>query len=202
MGKGTGSSLRSREKVEQVQAEPRQGNVLVNTPNARRLRISAKEALAGCVCWSGAQGSLMTPNNGSGAIYHDHSNTLVGVRHARITEQRGWAAAHAGIWLACSDARRTPSRRSHAHRPLRAAHAAAQSPLPAARTSPKTNPSPRYTHQSTRITKPSSALFRNDRERQNRILRKLGTPDRRRGLEAGLCGCARVVHMRVGVFCN
>ena len=103
----------------------------------------------------------MTPNNGSGAIYHDHSNTLVGVRHARITEQRGWAAAHAGIWLACSDARRTPSRRSHAHRPLRAAHAAAQSPLPAARTSPKTNPSPRYTHQSTRITKPSSALFRN-----------------------------------------
>eukprot|EP01046_Picozoa_sp_COSAG06_P077665 COSAG06_NODE_25402_length_637_cov_954.078067_2_plen_39_part_01 len=39
----------------------------------------------------------MTPNNGSGAIYHDHSNTLVGVRHARITEQRGWAAAHAGI---------------------------------------------------------------------------------------------------------
>ena len=129
----------------------------------------------------------MTPNNGSGAIYHDHSNTLVGVRHARITEQRGWAAAHAGIWLACSDARRTPSRRSHAHRPLGAAHAAAQSPLPAARTSPKTNPSPRYTHQSTRITKPSSALFRNDRERRNRILRKLGTPDRRRGLEAGLC---------------
>jgi len=47
MGKGTGSSLRSREKVEQVQAEPRQGNVLVNTPNARRLRISAKEALLG-----------------------------------------------------------------------------------------------------------------------------------------------------------
>jgi hypothetical protein len=42
-----GSSLRSREKVEQVQAEPRQGNILVNTPNARRLRISAKEALAG-----------------------------------------------------------------------------------------------------------------------------------------------------------
>ena len=133
----------------------------------------------------------MTPNNGSGAIYHDHSNTLVGVRHARITEQRGWAAAHAGIWLACSDARRTPSRRRGPSCPRGAAHAAAQSPLPAARTSPKTNPSPRYTHQSTRITKPSSALFRNDRERRNRILRKLGTPDRRRGLEAGLCGLDR-----------
>ena len=116
----------------------------------------------------------MTPNNGSGAIYHDHSNTLVGVRHARITEQRGWAAAHAGIWLACSDARRTPSRRRGPSCPRGAAHAAAQSPLPAARTSPKTNPSPRYTHQSTRITKPSSALFRDDRERRNRILRKLG----------------------------
>ena len=126
MGKGTGSSLRSREKVEQVQAEPRQGNVLVNTPNARRLRISAKEALAGCVCRSGAQGSFMTPNNGSGAIYHDHSNTLVGVRHARITEQRGWAAAHAGIWLACSDARRTPSRRRGPSCPRGVAQAAAQ----------------------------------------------------------------------------
>ena len=133
----------------------------------------------------------MAPNNGSGAIYHDHSNTLVGVRHARITEQRWWAAAHAGIWLACSDARRTPSRWRGPSCPRGAAQAAAQWPLAAARRSPRATPVPRYTHQSTRITKPSSALFRNDRERQNRILRKLGTPDRRRGLEAGLCDVTR-----------
>ena len=188
MGKGTGSSLRSREKVEQVQAEPRQGNVLVNTPNARRLRISAKEALAGCVCWSGAQGSLMTPNNGSGAIYHDHSNTLVGVRHARITEQRGWAAAHAGIWLACSDARRTPSRWRGPSCPRGAAQAAAQWPLAAARRSPMATPGPRYTHQSTRITKTIARAFPIRGALRKSILRKLGTPDRCIGLEAGLCG--------------
>ena len=54
---------------------------------------------------------------------------------------------------------RRRSRRSHAHRPLGAAHAAVQPPLEAARTSPKTNPAPRYTHQSARITKPSSSAF-------------------------------------------
>ena len=61
-------------------------------------------------------------------------------------------------------------RRSHAHRPLGAAHATVQPSLEAARTSPKTIPAPRYTHQSARITKPSSAHSRNDRKCQNRIL--------------------------------
>jgi hypothetical protein len=101
----------------------------------------------------------MTPNNGSGAIYHDHSNTLVGVRHARITEQRGWAAAHAGIWLACSDARRTPSRRRGPSCPRGVAQAAAQWPLAAARRGPRATPGPRYTHQSTRITKAIARAF-------------------------------------------
>ena len=41
----------------------------------------------------------------------------------------------------------------------------------------KTNPSPRYTHQSTRITKPSPALFRRCEGSRKSILRKLGTPD-------------------------
>ena len=139
------------------------------------------------MCWSGAQGSLMTPNNGSGAIYHDHSNTLVGVRHARITEQRGWAAAHAGIWLACSDARRTPSRRRGPSCPRGVAQAAAQWPLAAARRSPRATPGPRYTHQSTRITKAIARAFPIRGALRKSILRKLGTPDRRRGLEAGLC---------------
>ena len=41
MRKGMGSSLRSREQVEQVQAEPRQGNVLVKIP-APNLRESSE----------------------------------------------------------------------------------------------------------------------------------------------------------------
>ena len=131
----------------------------------------------------------MTPNNGSGAIYHDHSNTLVGVRHARITEQRGWAAAHAGIWLACSDARRTPSRRRGPSCPRGVAQAAAQWPLSAARRSPGATPGPRYTHQSTRITKAIARAFPIRGALRKSILRKLGTPDRRRGLEAGLWRC-------------
>ena len=44
-----------------------------------------------------AQGSFMAPNSNSEASFRDHSNTWVGVRHARITEQRGWVAAHARI---------------------------------------------------------------------------------------------------------
>ena len=130
----------------------------------------------------------MTPNNGSGAIYHDHSNTLVGVRHARITEQRGWAAAHAGIWLACSDARRTPSRWRGPSCPRGAAQAAAQWPLAAARRSPRATPGPRYTHQSARITKAIARPFPIPGALRKSILRKLGTPDRCIGLEAGLCG--------------
>ena len=138
----------------------------------------------------------MTPNNGSGAIYHDHSNTLVGVRHARITEQRGWAAAHAGIWLACSDARRTPSRRRGPSCPR---------PLSAARRSPRATPGPRYTHQSTRITKTIASAFPIRGALRKSILRKLGTPDRCIGLEAGLCGAqtqndyGTLIHLELGL---
>jgi hypothetical protein len=74
---------------------------------------------------------------------------------------------------------RRRSRRSHARRPLGAAHAAVQPPLEAARTSPKTNPSPRYAHQSARITKPSSSAFPTNVLTGQNVLRKLGhTGDR------------------------
>ena len=116
----------------------------------------------------------MTPNNGSGASGSDHSNTWVGVWHARITEQRGWAAAHAGIWLACSDARRTPSRRRGPSCPRGVAQAAAQWPLAAARRGPRATPGPRYTHQSTRITKATTRAFPIRGALRKSILRNLG----------------------------
>ena len=48
-------------------------------------------------------------------------------------------------------------------------------------------PGPRYTHQSTRITKAIARAFPIPGALRKSILRNLGRPDRCIGLEAGLC---------------
>merc|ERR1711965_322166 len=75
--------------------------------------------------------------------------------------------------------------------PRGAAQAAAQWPLAAARRSPRATPGPRYTHQSARITKATTRAFPIRGALRKSILRNLGRPDRRRGLEAGLCVVSR-----------
>ena len=57
MRKGMGSSLRSREQVEQVQAEPRQGNVLVKIPAPNLWESSELGQVPETPCWSLAQGA-------------------------------------------------------------------------------------------------------------------------------------------------
>ena len=52
-----GSSLRSREQVEQVQAEPRQGNVLVKIPAPNLRESSELGQVPETSIWSLAQGA-------------------------------------------------------------------------------------------------------------------------------------------------
>ena len=118
----------------------------------------------------------MAPNSNSEASFRDHSNTWVGVRHARITEQRGGVVTHGGIGLARSDARRTRSRWRGPSGPRGVAQATAQLPLEPGRRSPRATPGPRYTHQPLRLTKAIARAFSICGARENRILRKLGTP--------------------------
>jgi hypothetical protein len=65
-------------------------------------------------------------------------------------------------------------------------------------------PGPRYTHQSARITKAIARAFPIRGALRKSILRKLGTPDRRRGLEAGLCGPIRgsFIAPRARTYCS